>query len=87
MHVRKCGTYAGYQVHLKLKEKACRRCKDAQTAYHRQWDVTGDYRMQKRARERAQRRVAQDHPEEFSRYMAEEMAAERLRRGAVLLEA
>lgn len=46
-----------------------------------------DYRMQKRARERAQRRVAQNHPEEYDQYMAEELRAERLRRAATLLEA
>ena len=32
-----CGTHSGYQAHLYYRQEACRPCKEAQAAYHREY--------------------------------------------------
>lgn len=73
-----CGTYAGYQKHLRSQETPCDDCKAANAAMSRERrrDPREMYLhdKRKRARLRALSRLAKAYPEEYRRLYSEEAA-------------
>ena len=79
--VARCGTYAGYQAHLKRGEKACRECLGASAAWRRQYragraDVRAFDKWQRNTYHRALSALARAHPAEFYRLLAAERERE-----------
>jgi hypothetical protein len=74
-----CGTYGGYQAHLRRKETPCQPCRDAAAEYQRNWRMNEAKRAVERqttaARHRALTRLARAHPVEYRRLYAEESAS------------
>lgn len=75
-HDERCGTNAGYEAHRRRGEDPCDQCRDAHntymSGYHR------EYRAQAPTyagtRRRALERLAELHPADFRRLLAEEVA-------------
>lgn len=78
-----CGSNSGYQRHLKRDEEPCRPCRDAHNVY---WAAyIADHpeqaesnkrvaRLYSRARARAHKRLAEEFPEVYREFLAEERA-------------
>lgn len=66
-----CGTYAGYQEHVRYGQPTCDECRSAARAYMREYrskDAAGGYarsREQMNLRTRALRILGQRHPAEL----------------------
>jgi hypothetical protein len=76
-----CGTYAGYQRHLRRDEPSCQPCRDAAAAYQREWRSDPAHRRAHRsgtrARSRALWRLARLYPEVYRSLVADELSRER----------
>jgi hypothetical protein len=71
-----CGTYAGFQRHLRANETPCEECKAARTLYVRQWRERGGMtrtRQYNAARGRALTRLAANHRAEYRALYREEL--------------
>lgn len=70
------GTYGGAQAHQRRGEAACDECKAARAAYMRALRENPEQKASDLARayaaDRARRRLAALHPEEYRRFYAEE---------------
>lgn len=79
--MRNHGTYSAYQAHYRNGEKPCEECRVAGNAYarnkrRRETEAERAERIASlNARNRAAWRVVAAHPDEFARYVAEEMAS------------
>lgn len=73
-----CGTYGGYQSHMRRAETACEPCRQARNAYARSRrsvrPVRQDANRRQAARMRAFRRLAAEFPERFSALFDRELA-------------
>jgi hypothetical protein len=77
----KCGTYAGWNVHMKAGERPCDPCRDAATEYARtrrneRPDVREQERRDSRARSAAVWRLAAMHRDEYELLLADELRVE-----------
>jgi hypothetical protein len=81
--VNGCGTYAGYQTHIRRGTPTCRPCKDAAAVYRAEWLAKNPVgralnRAQRRAYIAAEARLREMHREEFDRIYAEERSKQGL---------
>lgn len=75
----KCGTYAGYQWHIRYGSETCQPRRDANADYNHTFrqspEVRNAQREQSNAYHRAEARLREAHRREFERYYAEELGA------------
>lgn len=73
-----CGTYAGYQRHVRRGEVTCADCRRASAAYMRQFresrpDIRADERRRNAARDRAAWRLVDEYRSRFHELYVEEL--------------
>lgn len=72
------GTPAGHSAHVRAGSPPCEPCRDARSAYVREFrarpDAAPRVRRGNRARSRALWRLARMYPDDYRRLMAEELA-------------
>lgn len=82
----RCGSYAGYQRHIRRKEPTCEPCRKANAVYVAEFraDNPESYALNKRrdaARNRALWRLANAHRTEFDALVIEELGPPQRRAG------
>ena len=80
----KCGTRAGWNIHMRRGEQVCEPCQAANTAYQRARRAKGGPAIEReramvRAREAALWRLKDLHRADFDLLVADEMRVERAR--------
>jgi hypothetical protein len=76
------GTYAGYQKHIEVGTRPCRRCAAAQAAYYAEWLARGGEAQDRRkaykaASHRAKTELARRHPGEYYQLLDVELTRDR----------
>ena len=79
MSTEKCGTYAGYQAHIRMSEEPCDRCREANADYNRERRRSSAAVRQREmqldiARRRAWKRLADMYPAQYHGLYEEETA-------------
>jgi hypothetical protein len=71
----RCGTYPGYQRHVRRKEETCPACRESNRVATRARRESGAdaERMAAAARDRARKRLAREFPERYRQLVSEEL--------------